>query len=565
MSQYIIYGSGKWGRYAYLTLHEEKNLLFFVDRNEKKWGTSLFGRWIYSPEVLRDYPDAVVCVAVENCGGIEEYLHSLGISRVVFYALHPKDDKVPCIIYGSGRTAEEFFEAFRYRFCFAFFVDNDASRLGHRMCGLRVYPPKWMEHFPGMTVVDAMDGDAMPEEILDDVSSRDCMRYRSGGGLLPMFPREDRKEPAVLVDVTIRRKRLPKDGVGRVSDRTFEAMRALGCHVVPVRNMNGTLVTDERTFGPEGNAEERIVEFIKGDILYLLDPTWNDSEDFLSYIQMAQKRGAKVYAIVHDFLPAYYPECFTESISTPFFIWHDMILSHVNGLVCDSRHTADMAERYYREKGVRRDVPLDVHYVHLGTDFSGMVGDTLPRPALEAFFGYAPVFLMVGTLEPRKGHGDSLEAFRILWKKGHDFRLLFLGRDGWLNADIKEKMAACPEGKFLWVRDASDGELQWAYRHAKALIAASLDEGFGLPLIEAAAFGLPIICSDIDVFHEIAGEHAFYFSAKDPAGLSNAVLKWMELTEKPDSGEMNTFSWEDSVKNLMTIFKENVAPYKKLL
>lgn len=564
MDQYIIYGSGKWGRYAYLTLHEEKNILFFVDRNEKKWGTSLFGLWIYSPEVLRDYSDAVVCIAVENCRGIEEYLHSLGISRVVTYTLHPKVDRVPCIIYGSGKTAEEFFEAYRYRFCFAFFVDHDTSRLGHRMRGLRVYPPKWMEHFPGITVVDAMDGNAMPKEILDDVS-RDCMKYRSGRGLLPMFPRDDRKEPAILVDVTIRRKKLPKDGVGRVSNRIFEAMRTLGCYVVPVRNMNGTLVTDERMFGSEREAEDRIVEFVKGDILYLLDPTWNDSDDFLSYIQVAQKQGARVYAIVHDFLPAYYPECFTESIATPFFKWHDMILPHVDGLICDSRHTADMAERYYREKGFCRDVPLDVHYVHLGMDFSGTVGDILPRPELKEFFCYAPVFLMVGTLEPRKGHRDSLEAFRILWKKGHDIKLLFLGQDGWLNADVKEKIAACPEGKFLWVRDASDGELQWVYRHAKALIAASLDEGFGLPLIEAAAFGLPIICSDIDVFHEIAGEHAFYFPPKDSVGLSNAVLKWMKLAEKPDSGEMKIASWEDSVKNLMTIFKNNMTPYKQLL
>ena len=319
MGQHIIYGSGKWGRYAYLRYHEEKNILFFVDRDERKWGTSLFGLWIYSPEVLRDYPEATVYVAVENCGGIVEFLQGLGVSHVVPFILRPEEDKVPCIIYGSGKTAERFFEEMGWRFCFAFFVDDDANRWGRRMSGMTVYPPERMRLFPELTVVNAVDGEAVPKYI-EDTETRDCMVYRPEQGLLPMLACEKRTEQAVLVDVTIRRKRLAKDGVGRVADRMLDALQGMGCSVIPVRNMNGTLVTDRRTFG-EREAQDRMVEFVSGDILYLLDPTWNDSEDFLGYIHMAQKRGAKVYAIVHDFLPAYYPECFTESISAPFFLY----------------------------------------------------------------------------------------------------------------------------------------------------------------------------------------------------------------------------------------------------
>ena len=78
-----------------------------------------------------------------------------------------------------------------------------------------------------------------------------------------MLPHEDWTEPVILVDVTIRRKRLSTEGVARVSDRMFETMRSLGCCVIPVWNMNGTLVTDMGKFGQTG-AQEQIVDFVEG-------------------------------------------------------------------------------------------------------------------------------------------------------------------------------------------------------------------------------------------------------------------------------------------------------------
>ena len=69
--------------------------------------------------------------------------------------------------------------------------------------------------------------------------------------------------------------------------------------------------------------------------------------------------------------------------------------------------------------------------------------------------------------------------------------------------------------RLFWFDEVSDADVAYAYRHATSLIFASLSEGFGLPLVEAAKFGLPIIASDITVFREIAGDAASYFEALD--------------------------------------------------
>ena len=69
--------------------------------------------------------------------------------------------------------------------------------------------------------------------------------------------------------------------------------------------------------------------------------------------------------------------------------------------------------------------------------------------------------------------------------------------------------------------------LEQVYDSADALLAASEGEGFGLPLIEAAQHGLPIIARDIPVFREVAGENAYYFSGKDPQTLTEALRNWL--------------------------------------
>jgi len=80
--------------------------------------------------------------------------------------------------------------------------------------------------------------------------------------------------------------------------------------------------------------------------------------------------------------------------------------------------------------------------------------------------------------------------------------------------------------------------------------------GRRLPLVEAARHGLPILCRDLAVFREVAGEHAAYFSGDDPLLLEAAVRAWLtahERGEAPSSSGMPWLTWNQSAKKLLDV------------
>ena len=94
------------------------------------------------------------------------------------------------------------------------------------------------------------------------------------------------------------------------------------------------------------------------------------------------------------------------------------------------------------------------------------------------------------------------------------------------------------------------------YAACTCLIAASEDEGFGLPLIEAAQHKLPILARDIPVFREVAGKYASYFYGNDPQDLVNAIRGWLMLYQNdrhPKSEAMSWVTWSQSTQRLLNV------------
>lgn len=162
---------------------------------------------------------------------------------------------------------------------------------------------------------------------------------------------------------------------------------------------------------------------------------------------------------------------------------------------------------------------------------------------------------MVGTVEPRKGHAQVLDAFELLWASQQDANLLIVGKQGWMVEALVERLREHPESgkRLFWFEGIDDDYLSSLYAQSDALIAASLGEGFGLPLIEAAQYKLPLIARDIPVFREVAGEHAFYFQGEQPQTLSDSLTAWLGLhrnAEHPKSESMPWLTWDQSAKQL---------------
>jgi glycosyltransferase involved in cell wall biosynthesis len=164
-----------------------------------------------------------------------------------------------------------------------------------------------------------------------------------------------------------------------------------------------------------------------------------------------------------------------------------------------------------------------------------------------------PSFLMVGTVEPRKGQAQALAAFEQLWERGVDVNLVIVGKKaGWSSSSPRAWPIASGKGQALfWLAGISDEMLLKLYAGSAALLAASEGEGFGLPLIEAAQHGIPIIARSLPVFREVAGDHAYYFDGLAPADLARAIEDWLALQragKAPASTGMPWLTWDRSAR-----------------
>lgn len=301
------------------------------------------------------------------------------------------------------------------------------------------------------------------------------------------------------------------------------------------------------------------VEFHAGDVYLGLDLVAHLVPAYIDQFRRLRDLGVQQYYVVYDLLPLLRPDCFEPHLLPLFRSWYEAIAEVADGVLCISRAVADEFEAWLHQSCPNRERPLSIGWFHLGADM-----DTrLPAQAtVEAgskelvALGQRPTLLMVGTIEPRKGHAQALAAFEQLWARGIEANLLIVGRPGWLMESLVDQLRRHPmRGRRLfWFDQASDALLLEAYQRASALLMASEGEGYGLPLIEAARHGLPLLVRDLPVFREIAAGHAHYFSGYEPESLADAITQWLqlrELGEAPSSAGIEWMTWTQSRDQLV--------------
>ena len=116
--------------------------------------------------------------------------------------------------------------------------------------------------------------------------------------------------------------------------------------------------------------------------------------------------------------------------------------------------------------------------------------------------------------------------------------------------------------RIFYLPDADDAELAALYRSAEYSFQLSVGEGFGLPLVEAAANGIPVICSDIPVFREVGEGLAFTYCPLDSAEQSAKIIKDLfeqreHVGSAPEPPRVQPFRWADSVEMLKSCILNN--------
>ena len=427
-----------------------------------------------------------------------------------------------------------------------------------------------------------MNGSARLNELLQAISKEPLAKAewpRLATSLVRNFPPLPRRRQ-LLVDVSVLVQQDYKTGIQRVVRsilREWLYNPPEGFQVEPIyaaSDQQGYRYARRWTSRflnvPDDWGEDLPVEAWAGDVFIGLDLHHHVVSRQKNFLLSWRNRGVKIWFVVYDLLPILLPHTFVDGMQRMHSDWLRLI-SQYDGVVCISQAVADEMIEWLKSFRPKRFRPLAINWFHLGADIeSSAPTQGLPEDAdqiLPNLFR-CPSFLMVGTVEPRKGHAQTLEAFEQLWSEGVDCNLVIVGKQGWNVDTLVKKLRKHPElgRRLFWLEAISDEYLEKVYAASACLIAASYGEGFGLPLIEAAQHKLPIIARDISVFREVAGRHAYYFDdSRDPGVIADAVKTWLKLHragKAPSSDKMSWLTWKQSAQQLLEAILEKGEPYK---
>ena len=265
------------------------------------------------------------------------------------------------------------------------------------------------------------------------------------------------------------------------------------------------------------------------------------------------RTGQRLVVTIHDVAFLAHPEVFPPVWRLMYRAGLRAAVRRADALIAPSRHTAEDLVR-------RTKVPSDrVHVVPLAP-FPSSPGPSVEK-VLARFKIRQPYVLFAGTLEPRKNLVRLVRAYRRMAGRGSAHGLVLAGPIGWQPQPLMREVAQEGPGEVLMVGKVSPADLDALYRGADAFAYPSLYEGFGLPVLEAMARGVPCVVSTSSSLPEVAGEAALPVDPLSVGALAEAMER---LTTDPGLAtrlrqagleRAARFSWDQTARWTLDVYK----------
>jgi len=270
-------------------------------------------------------------------------------------------------------------------------------------------------------------------------------------------------------------------------------------------------------------------------------------------------------ATVHDLGYIHYPEAHTRRARW-YLDWSTRFNARASKrIIVDSLATRDDLVAFYHT-----DPDKMILAYPAGIEGMAPVTDQALLEGVQAKYGIGCRYLLhLGTIQPRKNLVTLVRAFELLAQTGRiadDVQLVLAGRRGWLAQPLLDEIATSPVRQRIVLPGYVDE------RDAAALLSGALTyilpswyEGFGLPMLEAMACDVPVVCSNVSSLPEVAGEAAIQFNPHDMQGLATAIARIYSddgLRQKLiQRGRENVrrFSWDQCAQNVLEAIEDAVA------
>lgn len=303
------------------------------------------------------------------------------------------------------------------------------------------------------------------------------------------------------------------------------------------------------------------VEARSGDIYLGLDFESRTAIEKKSrwWLQAWRARGVKIYHVLNDLMPLELPHYFSPDQILFFKDWISSITNLSDGVITVSKTVTNEYNLWMNKEEYNTNSRPRISHFYLGAEMESQTKaralENSENLALKRIAGKT-YLLMVGAIEPRKGHEQVLQAFETMWAKGIDVTLVVVGQLGWAENNAVEQLQVlqAKTDKIQWLNYVSDPMLKSLYEGCAGTLMASFGEGFGLPLIEAAHYGASLIARDLPISREVCGDHAWYFQAQSGTELASELQEWLKLyhrSSEPKSLGVEWQTWPQSTAQLI--------------
>jgi glycosyltransferase involved in cell wall biosynthesis len=226
-------------------------------------------------------------------------------------------------------------------------------------------------------------------------------------------------------------------------------------------------------------------------------------------------------------------------------------------LICVSRATADKLMDYREPRG---EVIVAPHGIDASV-FSAVSRGPEDLEVLSRLEVSRPYVLFLGTVEPRKDVPGLVRAFDKVGDKHRDVSLVVAGRPGWAEAEVAAAIqSARYQSRIRRLGYVSDGDVPALLRHAAAVVYPSLDEGFGLPVLEALACGAPTVTTRGTAMDEASGGGSRLVTPGDTEELVAAIEETVANGVPDDQRQLGfaavaRHTWEASAEKHVTAYR----------
>lgn len=261
---------------------------------------------------------------------------------------------------------------------------------------------------------------------------------------------------------------------------------------------------------------------------------------------------------VHDLSFIHYPDTFPPALVNYLNQVVPWSVGRATHILADSRATKDDLLEFWRVSPEK----VTVLYSGVNPDFKPATVEQETAVREKYNLGNTPYLLGVGTIQPRKNYQMLIQAFQPVAAR-FPHNLYIAGGKGWLYDEMMAEISRQGlDGRVRFIGFVADADLPMLYSGASLFLFPSIYEGFGLPLLEAMACGVPVVTSNVSSLPEVVGETAVQLSPFDKQvwtdAMLNLLLDPLEREKLTSDGfkRVTLFSWQRSANQLLKIYTD---------